>query len=111
MDQQNLISQRSLPNSTMVLVLGIVSILGCCGYGVLGIICGIIALALATKDQQLYKENQDLYTAASYSNLKAGKICAIVGLVISAIFLITIIFAIATVGFEALKHPETFMQK
>lgn len=103
--------QKGLPNATAVLVLGILSIVVCFCYGILGIICGIIALVLAGKDQKLYKEDAGLYTSGSYSNLKAGKVCAIIGLVISILYLIVLIFFFATIGFEVLKHPEYFMHK
>ena len=42
-----------LPNATTVLVMGIISILGCCCYGIIGIVCGIIGLVLAKKDTAL----------------------------------------------------------
>ena len=39
--------QAVLPNSTAVLILGIVAILGCFCYGLPGIICSVIAIVLA----------------------------------------------------------------
>ena len=36
--------QQQLPNATAVLVLGIISIVGCFCYGIIGLILGIIAL-------------------------------------------------------------------
>jgi hypothetical protein len=90
--------QQPLPNATGVLVLGIISIVGCFCYGVIGLICGIIALVLSGKANTLYTANPTLYTEASYKNLKAGKICAIIGISLSAIFLIIIIIEIIFIG-------------
>ncbi|WP_435524383.1 CCC motif membrane protein [Chryseobacterium indoltheticum] len=55
-------NQQKLPNATAVLVLGIVSIVGCCCYGVLGLIAGIIGLVLYKKDNALYQSNPTLYS-------------------------------------------------
>lgn len=96
----------NLPNATAVLVLGIVSIVGCLCYGVVGTICGVIALILANKDMALYRAQPLRYTPSSYANLKAGRICAIIGLSLSALFLLAVIFFIAVVGWSALQHPE-----
>jgi hypothetical protein len=63
---QNFNVQRSLPNATAVLVLGIIGIVGCFCYGIPGLICSIIALVLFSKDKQLYVASPELYTEASY---------------------------------------------
>lgn len=97
--------QPSLPNATAVLVLGIISIVGCFCYGILGIICGIIALVLAKKDWASYNENPSGYTPSSVSNLKAGRTCAIIGLSLSAVYIVVIIFYIIFVGTAILSHP------
>ena len=70
-----------LPNATGTLVLGILSIVVC-------FICGIVALVLSNKDIALYKANPELYSAASYNNIKAGRICAIVGIILQVVGLI-----------------------
>ena len=46
--------QQKLPNSTLILVFGIISIVTCCCYGILGLIFGIIAVVLANKALKLY---------------------------------------------------------
>jgi cell division protein FtsX len=84
--------QQNLPNSTTVLVLGILSIIFSCWYfSVIGIILGIVTLVLARKDLILYYTNRSLYTLSSYNNLKAGRVCAIIGLVVAIIFFIILI--------------------
>ena len=73
--------KQQLPNSTLILVFGIISIVTCCCYGIIGLIFGIIALVLASKATKLYAANPDLYS--DYNNVKIGKILAIIGLVLN----------------------------
>lgn len=80
-------SQSSLPNATAVLVLGIVSIVGCFLYAIPGIICGIIALVLFKKDKRTYLADPARYEE-SYKTANAGNICAIIGLSLSCLYLI-----------------------
>jgi hypothetical protein len=82
------LNAAQLPNATATLVLGILSIVVC-------FICGIIALVISNKDIALYKANPELYSAASYNNIKAGRICAIIGLALQVIGIIIYIIAIA----------------
>jgi M penetrans paralogue family 26 len=77
-----------LPNATATLVLGILSIVVC-------FICGIVALVISNKDVAIYKNNPELYSLASYNNIKAGRICAIVGIVLQVVGLILYIALIA----------------
>ena len=100
--------KRSLPNATAVLILGILSIITCCCYGI-GLILGIIALVLAKKDLQLYRENPELYS--NFSNLNTGKILAIIGIVLSAIYIIYMIVIFSTVGMEGIQHMQEEMLK
>lgn len=100
--------QVPLPNGTATLVLGIVSIVGCFCYGVIGLVCGIIALVLYNRDKKLYAENPEMYTPGSYSNLKSGRICAIVGLSMSAICMVVAIIYLAIYGMAILSNPNAF---
>lgn len=77
-----------LPNATATLVLGILSIVIC-------FICGIIALVISNKDVALYRNNPELYSEASYNNIKAGRICAIIGIALQVIGLLIYIAFIA----------------
>ncbi|MFO8234390.1 MAG: CCC motif membrane protein [Bacteroidales bacterium] len=84
-----------LPNSTAVLVLGIVSIVAVfCSYGLFGIVLGILGLVLSGKPINLYTENPEAYTESSYKNLKAGRICSIIGLSLGGLFILLGILAI-----------------
>ncbi len=100
--------QKKLPNATLILILGIASIITCCCYGI-GLILGIVALFLAQKDIALYAANPELYT--DYKNLNTGKILAIIGIVLNAIYLIYIIWMFATFGLETMQDPELMQEK
>ena len=95
--------KRDLPNGTVVLVLGILSILTCCCYGVIGLTFGIIALVLAKKDLKLYQESPELYL--NYNNIKIGKFLGVIGIVLSGIAMIVYIFLLS-LGEERLKEIQ-----
>ena len=101
--------KQQLPNSTLVLVMGILSIIGCCFYSIPGFIFGIVALVVGKKATKEYKEAPDNYTG--FENVKAGKIMAIIGIVLSLLYLIIIIGIIAYLGWETLQDPELMQQK
>ena len=103
--------KRNLPNATTVLILGIISIVSsCCCYGVIGLILGIIAMVLAKKDLVLYNENPDVYL--NYSNIKIGRTLAIIGIVLSVIFLIAFLYVRFAIGEEAiLEFQQNLMNK
>lgn len=86
-----------LPNATATLVLGILSIVIC-------FICGIVALAISNKDMSLYRANPELYSEASYNNIKAGRICAIIGIALQLVglvlYILIIAFAVTAGGFS-----------
>lgn len=99
--QQDYLSQSNqpvlpnLPNATAVLVLGILSIVVC-------FITGIIALVMAKKDMELYNANPGMYNPASLSNIKTGRICAIIGLVLWGIgiliYILFFVFLFSAIG-------------
>jgi uncharacterized membrane protein len=80
--------QQPLPNATMILVLGILSIVIC-------FITGIIALVMAKKETELYNNNPGVYSESSFSSVKAGKICSIIGLILWAVGILVYIAIIA----------------
>lgn len=94
----DLMNAKSLPNSTAVLVLGIVSIVMCWTLGIIGLACSIIALILFKKDNARYKATPNKYTLASYKNMKAGQVCAIIGLCLSALVFLYYLFAFIILG-------------
>lgn len=90
--------QVNLPNATAVLVLGIISIATCWCYAIPGLACGIIALILGGKAMKMYNENPQMYTQKSYNNTKAGRICAIIGTILSGLYLVYVIVILAFYG-------------
>ncbi|MBU0489144.1 MAG: hypothetical protein KKA07_13400 [Bacteroidetes bacterium] len=94
-----------LPNATGVLVLGILSIVFSFCYGIVGLILGIIALSIMGKPISMYKDNPGYYTESSYKNLQAGKVCAIIGVSLSVLIFIYIIFVFAVIGFSMHDWP------
>ncbi len=102
--------QQSLPNATTVLVLGILSIVTCCCYGVIGLILAIVAMVLSGKDKALYNANPSVYTESSFKNLNAGRVCAIIGLVLNILYLVATLAVIALFGFGVLSDQEALKE-
>jgi hypothetical protein len=103
--------QQALPNATAVLILGILSIVTCCCfYGLISLVLAIVALVLSKKDKGLYFANAGIYTEGSYKNLNAGRICAIIGLVISIIIVIACIIFVSIFGFGMLSDQEAMKE-
>ena len=97
--------KRELPNSTLILVFGILSIIGCCCYGVAGVVFGIIALVMSKKAMEIYNAQPELYTG--YQNVKTGRILAIIGLVLSALSLLsTIVMFLFYGGIEGIQEIQ-----
>lgn len=92
----------SLPNSTLILVFGILSILTCCCWGILGLIFGVLALMMAKKARETYLAEPDMYKG--YNNVKTGRILGIIGIVLSVIYLVLTIIAIAIYGWDGIQE-------
>lgn len=90
--------QQKLQNATATLVLGIFSILSNCCIPVLPIILGVIALVISKKDKALYEANPQDYS--DYGNLSAGRITAIIGIVLGILGLLYTIFVLVTIGYS-----------
>ena len=78
---------EKLPNATAVLILGICSLVFGCFF--VGLICGIIGLALAKKPMQMYLQNPQKYM--NYGALNAGRILSIIGVILGAISIVWLI--------------------
>ena len=96
--------KQKLPNASAVLILGILSILTCCCWGLIGLILGIVALILAKKDTALYIENPDLYQG--YSNVNIGKVMAIIGIFLSSVYLLFMLYLKISYTDEELKDIQ-----
>lgn len=108
--------KEKLPNSTAVLVLGIISLVFC----TVGFITGTIALVLASGDLKSLNKNPDLYEESSIKNLNAGRICAIIGICLSILviivwvlyffFILSVVDTFGGVMKEAIEHQNNLPQ-
>ena len=90
--------EQDVPNATGVLVLGIVSLVVWLCYGIPGIACAIIALVMSKKGKLAYEANPGAFKQSSYNNLKAGRVCSIIGLVLGSLWILYIIIIFLVVG-------------
>lgn len=82
--------KQKLPNEQAVMILGLVSFVGCCcSSGLLGLILSGIGIYLANKDEKTFQANPDIYSMGS---LNTWKIINYVSLAISVIVLIWAIY-------------------
>ena len=98
--------QETLPNSTAVLVLGICSIAFGCIF--VGLILGIIGVALSGKGRKMYKTNPENYTG--YGALNAGFIMSIIGIVIGGLYFIYWIIFVMIIGAASMSLPSIMNQ-
>lgn len=84
-------TRRELPDSTLVLVLGILSLIFCWCYGIIGLILGIVAVAISSSRRRAYQANPEEYFEESYKTINAGRICGIIGICISAVIIVCVI--------------------
>jgi len=108
--------QIAVPNSTAALVLGIISIPMCCCCGwwsaIVGVILGIIGIVLAGQAIREYYNRPDLYTLGSLKNAQAGRVCAIIGLVLSALVVIFFLVLVITGQLSELEMlQEQFLEE
>jgi len=85
--------KQTLPNSTAVLVLGICSLVFGCFF--VGLILGIIGIALSGKGRRLYRQDPNLYDG--YGSLNAGFIMSIIGVVLGGLYTVYIILVGGTI--------------
>ncbi len=103
------IERQQLPNSTLILVFGILSIVGCCCWGVVGLVFGIIAVILAKRAIEVYNSNPEMYIG--YQNVKSGRILAIIGIVLSSIALIINIAGLVIYGWDGIQELQREMME
>lgn len=101
--------KQNLPNATVSLVLGILSVLTCICYGVIGLPLGIVAFVLGNKAVKVFNENPEEYKSSGNAN--AGKILGIVGIILNLLFLLTIVWAVSKIGWENLQDPEMLQER
>ena len=101
--------RQKLPNATTSLVLGILSLVTCICYGVIGLPLGIIAVVLGNKAIKEFNENPENYESAG--NASAGKIMGIIGIILNTLFILTIVWILYKIGWDALQNPELMEQR
>ena len=82
--------KEKLQGAGGALAMGIISIVLA---GLIGIILAIITLSTTKRHIEAYQNDPGRYDESSYKQMNAGRICAIVGLCISALAIIIIIGA------------------
>ncbi|RKN76766.1 MULTISPECIES: CCC motif membrane protein [Ulvibacterium] len=100
--------QQKLPNATLILVLGIFGYVCCCFAGI-GIIPSAIAFIMARKSEKIYAENPELYD--NISQIKTGKIVALIALILSALVAIRWIYVISTGDWDAILEQSREMME
>ena len=91
-------AQQSVPNATAALVLGILGLVLNCCYGA-GFLLSLIGLILGVKGKKLYKANPEQYSKKSYSNLNAGYICSLIGVILAGLgILFWIVYVVIFAG-------------
>ena len=87
-----------LPQSELILIMGILSIVAILYNGFPSLIFGIIAIVLGRLRMNDYQKDPYSYTIGSYKNVKAGFITGIIGVALSVIAIIFVILLISTMG-------------
>ncbi|MBO7651548.1 MAG: DUF4190 domain-containing protein [Bacteroidales bacterium] len=88
------IQKQNAPYAVAALVLGICSIVFGCFF--VGLICGIVGLVLAKKGTDAYNAAPDQYTGEGM--LKAGKVTSIIGIILSALYIVYWVIWVAILG-------------
>lgn len=98
----------AVPNASATLALGILSIVGAFCYGVVGLIFAIMALAISAAPNRQYLENPSMFTQSSFSTLKAGRVCGIIGLILSIVILLFFVVAILFLASDGRGYNYSF---
>ena len=88
------IQKQNALYAVAALVLGICSIVFGCMF--VGLVCGIVGLVLAKKGTDAYNEAPDQFTGDGM--LKAGKITSIIGIILSALYIVYWVIWVAILG-------------
>jgi len=91
--------QEPLPNATLILVLGILSIVLCQPLGIVALIMGNNSIAA-------YNANPGRYTEGSLNNVKAGRICGIIGIALMVLWIILMIAGVSFFSFMGTRDYD-----
>ena len=84
------VASRNLKTATTTLVLGIISILAIFLYFLPGLILATVTLAISAKDRKAVRLDPTRFDGDEIRKLKAGRICAIVALVLQVLMIIVV---------------------
>lgn len=84
---------EKLPGAGGVLTTGILSIIF--GFGLIGLILGIVTLSNAKRQMELYYNNPERYDVNSFNRVKSGRTCGIVGLSMFGLGLVILLLVLA----------------
>lgn len=101
--QPHFLIKQPLPQSQLILTMGIISLVSIFSCGCLGMIVGIIALVLSRDDKLLYRLTPEKYTLESNNQLKSGIILAWVSVVIIFILYFTFFIIVVTGNLDKLR--------
>jgi hypothetical protein len=93
-----MILKSKLSADPLALILGIISLViilfgCCCGFlAIVSLILSIIGLVSASNSLKEYYSNSDVYSNQSKQNVYAAKIVCIIGIIISALFILAFAF-------------------
>ncbi|TVQ09906.1 MAG: DUF4190 domain-containing protein [Bacteroidetes bacterium] len=94
--------KKPLPNATATLVLGICSIVFGCFF--VGLVLGIIGLAISGKSRTMYMQNPGEYEG--YGSLNAGRILSIIGIVLGSLTTIYYVVIVMIIGAATLPWHD-----
>jgi succinate-acetate transporter protein len=91
-------AQINLSDAKTAQTMGVVSIVitfcTCCYGGLIAIIVGVLAMSKAKKAISDYEANPSLYSEKSYNQAKTAKTLSLIGIIIGALGILYIIFAL-----------------
>jgi hypothetical protein len=90
--------QHEIPNASVILILGIIALIISFFNSLVGIVAGVVSLVMARNAERLYHQTPRLYTLSSYSNIRSGRTCAIIGIVIAILKIILIGIILGLLG-------------
>lgn len=86
---------QPLPNATLILTLGIISLISLFCYMPVSFLLAIVTLILSYTESKNYNSNPNLYTSHSYTNLKTGRICALVAMALAVVMALAAIIGVS----------------
>ena len=88
-------SAQSSGKAITSMVLGIVSIISCMAYGIIGLPCGIVAVVFAKRARLAIQDGTA--PVSSQGMATAGKVCGWIGIILSSIMLLYFLFIILVI--------------